>query len=258
MAMTTATTTTPSSSTIQRLDRSLARRRGRPGRRPAVECRRRRPAGSSASMAREVLPGLRPVRSAVTSRAVSRPRGRMDVVSAVIFDFYGTLAHWADHDGHELRGGVRRLRLHARPGRPPGLLLPLRRDRPRRALRQRGGLRGLGQDRLRDSPTACGVHGRRRRAMSIDALRDSDRAGWSPTPRRRRPCRPCAAPGLAVGVCSNWGWELDGFLDQVGLLHLVDAGVTSARAGSRKPHPGIYARSAESLGVDPRAGRLRR
>ena len=41
-------------------------------------------------------------------------------------------------------------------------------------------------------------------------------------------------------------------------LHLVDAGVTSARAGARKPHPGIYAQAAESLGVDPRRGPLRR
>ncbi len=58
-------------------------------------------------------------------------------------------------------------------------------------------------------------------------------------------------PASTVGVCSNWGWELDAFLDQVGLLHLVDAAVTSARAGARKPHPDIYARSTESLGADP-------
>jgi putative hydrolase of the HAD superfamily len=58
------------------------------------------------------------------------------------------------------------------------------------------------------------------------------------------------AAGLAIGVCSNWGWELDAFLEEVGLLHLVDAGVTSAQAGARKPHPGIYARSVDALGVD--------
>ena len=56
--------------------------------------------------------------------------------------------------------------------------------------------------------------------------------------------------GLAIGVCSNWGWELNGFLEGVGLLHLVDAVVTSARAGARKPHPGIYASSISALGVD--------
>ena len=57
--------------------------------------------------------------------------------------------------------------------------------------------------------------------------------------------------GLAIGVCSNWGWELDAFLDQVGLLALVDAGVTSARAGARKPHPDIYDVSVSALDVEP-------
>ncbi len=58
--------------------------------------------------------------------------------------------------------------------------------------------------------------------------------------------------GVAIGVCSNWGWELDAFLEEVGLLDLVDSAVTSARAGARKPHPRIYAHSAAALGVDPR------
>jgi putative hydrolase of the HAD superfamily len=56
--------------------------------------------------------------------------------------------------------------------------------------------------------------------------------------------------GLAIGVCSNWGWELDAFLDQAGLLELIDVSVTSARAGSRKPHPGIYDVTVSVLGVD--------
>ena len=38
----------------------------------------------------------------------------------------------------------------------------------------------------------------------------------------------------------------------MGLLHLVDAGVTSAARAARKPHPGIYAVAVESLDVDPR------
>ncbi len=52
-------------------------------------------------------------------------------------------------------------------------------------------------------------------------------------------------------MCSNWGWELDAYLHQVGLLDLVDSRITSARAGSRKPHPGIYACSTEALGIEP-------
>jgi putative hydrolase of the HAD superfamily len=52
-------------------------------------------------------------------------------------------------------------------------------------------------------------------------------------------------------VCSNWGWELDAYLQDVGLLDLVDSTTTSARAGSRKPNPGIYACSTEALGIHP-------
>ncbi len=57
--------------------------------------------------------------------------------------------------------------------------------------------------------------------------------------------------GIAIGVCSNWGWELDAYLEQIGLLDLVDVAITSARAGSRKPHPGIYACSTEELRIEP-------
>ncbi len=37
----------------------------------------------------------------------------------------------------------------------------------------------------------------------------------------------------------------------MGLLGLVDVGVTSARAGARKPHPDIYRASLSALEVDP-------
>lgn len=70
---------------------------------------------------------------------------------------------------------------------------------------------------------------------------------------------PDAAPTLRalrdrrfrIGVCSNWGWELDGHLRQAGLLDLVDTAVTSARAGARKPHPRIFAAITEALAVSP-------
>jgi putative hydrolase of the HAD superfamily len=70
-------------------------------------------------------------------------------------------------------------------------------------------------------------------------------------PEAARTLTSLRASGLAVGVCSNWGWELNAFLDQVGLLELVDVGVTSARAGARKPHPDIYGASVTALDVDP-------
>ena len=57
--------------------------------------------------------------------------------------------------------------------------------------------------------------------------------------------------GFRIGVCSNWGWELDAYLAQAGLLELVDVAVTSARAGARKPHPRILVAITDALGVRP-------
>ena len=87
----------------------------------------------------------------------------------------------------------------------------------------------------------------------IDALRDSDRGAMVAYPEAEATLSSLREAGLAVGVCSNWGWELDGFLREVGLLHLVDAGVTSARAGraSRIPAstPGPSSRSTSTRGT---------
>jgi putative hydrolase of the HAD superfamily len=56
------------------------------------------------------------------------------------------------------------------------------------------------------------------------------------------------AAGVAVGVCSNWDWDLDAALASAGLDGLVDAAVTSARAGARKPHPRIFREALAALG----------
>jgi putative hydrolase of the HAD superfamily len=86
--------------------------------------------------------------------------------------------------------------------------------------------------------------------MVMGALRASDQGPMVAYPEAAPTLESIRRAGLAVGVCSNWGWELDAFLGQVGLLHLVDVSVTSARAGARKPHPLIYAHSSKALGVD--------
>jgi putative hydrolase of the HAD superfamily len=97
---------------------------------------------------------------------------------------------------------------------------------------------------------ACGVRDEHMDAV-VGALRDLDQSPMVAYPEAAETLRLLREGGIAIGVCSNWGWELDAFLDQVGLLGLVDSTVTSARAGSRKPHPGIYAHSLKALGIDP-------
>jgi putative hydrolase of the HAD superfamily len=172
------------------------------------------------------------------------------VISAVIFDFYGTLAHFADSTAANYET------IFAAHG-----------YEPERAIldsyftRYDGvehGEHSISEEayeswvrlRLRDLTSACGVPDPHVEDL-VDALRASDQGAMVAYAEAAQTLASLRASGLGIGVCSNWGWELDAFLDQVGLLHLVDIGITSARAGSRKPHPDIYGVSVAALGVDP-------
>ncbi|MFF3608939.1 HAD family hydrolase [Streptomyces sp. NPDC002463] len=55
--------------------------------------------------------------------------------------------------------------------------------------------------------------------------------------------------GLLVGVCSNWFWDLEDRVAEVGLGDAVDVVVGSARAGARKPHPLIYRAVLDRCGL---------
>jgi putative hydrolase of the HAD superfamily len=172
------------------------------------------------------------------------------VVSAVIFDFYGTLARSAGSNVSNYE-----------------MVLAARGYEPDRAVfddyfsRYNGiehAAHSVSEEayeawvrlRLRDLTGACGVPDPHVEDI-IDALRASDEEQMVPYPEAAATLSSLRQAGLAIGVCSNWGWELDAFLEQVGLLALVDVGVTSARAGARKPHNLIYDASLRGLGVDP-------
>lgn len=58
------------------------------------------------------------------------------------------------------------------------------------------------------------------------------------------------AQGLALVVCSNWDWDLAEAMDEAGLTDTVDALVSSAWVGARKPHPRIFAAALAEAGVD--------
>ena len=168
---------------------------------------------------------------------------------AVIFDFYGTLAHWADSAasyttvfssfGYEPAPSV----LDGYFSRYDGV------DHAEHSVSE-DAYEGWVRWRLGELTTACGVRDEHRDDV-VDALRDLDRSPMLAYPEAAATLRSLRQSGMAIGVCSNWGWELDAYLEQIGLLDLVDSAITSARAGSRKPHPGIYARSTEALGTDP-------
>jgi putative hydrolase of the HAD superfamily len=172
------------------------------------------------------------------------------MVSAVVFDFYGTLARFADTSASNY------VTIFATHGYHP----------EREVLdgyysRYDGiahGEHSVSEEayeswvrlRLRDLTDACGVQDLHADDL-IDALRASDRGAMVAYPEAASTLSALRAAGLRIGVCSNWGWELDAYLDEVALLDLVDVAVTSARAGARKPHPDIYGASMRALGVDP-------
>jgi putative hydrolase of the HAD superfamily len=171
------------------------------------------------------------------------------VVSGVIFDFYGTLAHWADAGasyasvfeahGYTLERSV----ADAYFTRYDGV------EHSEHSVDE-ASYEAWVRSRVGQITKDGGVPDERAEAV-IDALRQLDQGAMVAYPEAAPTLTALRDAGLTVGVCSNWGWELNAYLDEVGLLHLIDASITSARAGSRKPHPRIYAKAADALGVDP-------
>ena len=172
------------------------------------------------------------------------------VAGAVVFDFYGTLAHWAEG------AGINYAAVFAAHGYPlPDSVLDEYFalydgiDHYEHSVSEEA-YEVWVRSRLRLLAETGGVHPRHVEAV-VDSLRAADQGPMVSYPEAAATLRALREAGLAVGVCSNWGWELNVFLDQVGLLDLVDSATTSARAGTRKPHPDIYVRAAEALGADP-------
>ena len=175
------------------------------------------------------------------------------MVSAVIFDFYGTLAHFADAGAPDYETlyqaifaahgyALEKTALDDYYSRYDGV------EHGEHSISE-AAYETWVRSRLRDLTDACGVRDQHVEDL-LDALRDVDQGEMVPYPEAVATLSSLRDAGLAIGVCSNWGWELDAFLEQAGLLELVDAGVTSARAGSRKPHPDIYDVSVAALGVE--------
>ena len=58
------------------------------------------------------------------------------------------------------------------------------------------------------------------------------------------------ARGLRIVVCSNWDWDLREAVDESGLTDAVDAQVSSAWVGARKPHSRIFAAALAEAGTN--------
>jgi putative hydrolase of the HAD superfamily len=183
-------------------------------------------------------------------RDVTRSGHDGGVVRAIVFDFYGTLAHWADLEANDYATVFARHGYHL--DRDVLVAYFSRYDGVEHGEHSvdEDAYESWVRSRLRELTVACRVEVAHVERV-VDALRALDQGEMVAYPEARPTLDALRSAGIAVGVCSNWGWELDAYLDQVGLLDLVDVGVTSARAGSRKPHPGIYAEVIGALDVDP-------
>ena len=107
------------------------------------------------------------------------------------------------------------------------------------------------RERLREMVRECGV-GDDDAVQLVDDLHANSKT-WTMAAYPEAPAvlDELRAVGVRVVVCSNWDWDLDRAVDAAGLSDRVDALVTSAQAGARKPHPRIYRCALEVAGAPP-------
>jgi putative hydrolase of the HAD superfamily len=158
---------------------------------------------------------------------------------AVLFDFYGTLACWSDL-GHSSYQGV----FEGYGYRIPEDVMAAYIDRYDGVEHLEHSADAVTYDawvrfRLRQLADECGVAPAHVEQV-IDDLRAADHGDLSAYPEAVVTLRSLRERGYAIGVCSNWGWDLQAALDRAGLSDVIDTAVTSAQAGARKPHPKIY------------------
>lgn len=168
---------------------------------------------------------------------------------AVIFDWFGTLAHW-EHDGPSNYSSVL-----ARFGHvpPEGLIDEYHRrwdgvDHREHSVDEIAYLAWT-RSRLRSLVGECGVVDDQAEEV-VEALLAADTgAEMVLFPEALPVLLELRRRGMAIGICSNWGWDLDAVLQATGVATLVDTAVTSAKAGFRKPHSGIYQVITDKLAV---------
>ena len=166
-----------------------------------------------------------------------------------IFDWYGTLAHWSAETSNyrsvfqQYGNDVDEATIDAYHVRWDGF------DHAEHS-RSKLDYEAWTRTRLRTLVAECGITSVPHDEV-IDALLLSDAdATMACFPDAPVVLEELSNRGVQIGVCSNWGWELEPYLEQTGLRDYVDVVITSARAGYRKPHPGIYDVTLAKLGID--------
>jgi putative hydrolase of the HAD superfamily len=106
-------------------------------------------------------------------------------------------------------------------------------------------------ERLRSRARACGVGHDELEALVADLYQATKTFTLAAYPEVPDVLAQLRDRGLVVAVCSNWDWDLDKAVEQVGLTDAVDVVVTSARAGARKPHRRIFDHTLGLCGLEP-------
>jgi putative hydrolase of the HAD superfamily len=92
----------------------------------------------------------------------------------------------------------------------------------------------------------------------LDRFLEAEHGAWNPARRLAANTHPLLEAlrerGLKLGLVSNAfdpGWLLHRDLQHMGLEERLDFSVFSSEVGLRKPHPAIFERALEALGVEP-------
>lgn len=92
----------------------------------------------------------------------------------------------------------------------------------------------------------------------LDRFLEAEHVAWDPARRLAANTHPLLEAlherGLKLGLVSNAfdpGWLLHRDLRHMGLEERLDFSVFSSEVGLRKPHPAIFERALETLGVEP-------
>jgi putative hydrolase of the HAD superfamily len=98
--------------------------------------------------------------------------------------------------------------------------------------------------------SAAGLTNEQLRELLLDSLRFTPYPDAAPTLGRLR------AAGIRAAVVSNWDCSLGAVLGELGLGGMLDAIVTSAQTGARKPEPTIFRAALEHLRCPPESAIL--
>jgi putative hydrolase of the HAD superfamily len=162
------------------------------------------------------------------------------MAQAVIFDWFGTLAHW-EHDEPSNYAAV-----FSNFGYlpTPGLIDEYHRRWDgvdhREHSTDRAAYLAWTRSRLRTLVTECGVEDDHSDAITEALLNSDSDSTMELFPDTLPVLRELRRRDITIGVCSNWGWDLKTVLEETGVAPFVHTAVTSAKAGFRKPHTGIY------------------